>query len=158
MSKASVSVAGEIVGAIGPGLCVLVGVGTDDEEIDADTLAKKLSELRVFSDADGKMNLSLLDVGGEALIVSQFTLMGDTRKGRRPSFGRAAPHEEAARLVDRVADVVRARGINVATGQFGAHMDIEIHADGPVTLLIDTKVSRRGNISTGGEKTDDRDG
>ncbi len=142
VSGAAVVVGDETVGAIGPGLCVLVGVGHDDVERDAQLLAERLINLRVFEDGDGKMNLSLLDGGGELLVVSQFTLMGDTRRGRRPSFVAAAAPERAAELIEHVVACVRDVGIGVATGRFGAHMNIDIQADGPVTLMLDTAEKR----------------
>jgi D-tyrosyl-tRNA(Tyr) deacylase len=137
-----VSVEGVCVGAVERGLFALVGVGHDDDERDADLLADRMVGLRVFSDQDGKMNLALGDVGGGLLVVSQFTLMGDTRRGRRPSFVAAAPPERAAQLIERVVEKARALGIEVATGKFGAHMDIDLRADGPVTLMLDTRQSR----------------
>jgi D-tyrosyl-tRNA(Tyr) deacylase len=130
------------VGAVERGLFALVGVGHDDDERDADLLADRMVGLRVFADQDGKMNLALGDVGGGLLVVSQFTLMGDTRRGRRPSFVAAAPPERAARLIERVVEKARALGVEVATGKFGAHMDIDLRADGPVTLMLDTRQSR----------------
>ena len=137
VSRASVSVAGEVVGAIGTGWMVLVGVGPDDGPAETDFLVDKLAGLRVFPDEAGKMNLSLNDVGGELLVVSQFTLYGDARKGRRPSFTDAAVPELAEPLVDYFVEVLREAGFVVATGVFGAHMDVEIHNDGPVTLFIE---------------------
>ena len=139
VTRASVSVAGEVVGAIGPGLCVLVGVGKDDAEADAGALADKVTGLRVFSDDAGKMNRSLLDVGGALLAVSQFTLYGDVRKGRRPSFGEAMEPEAANRLFERFVAACRARGVAVETGRFRAHMLVDLANDGPVTILIDTE-------------------
>ncbi|HYC00286.1 MAG TPA: D-aminoacyl-tRNA deacylase [Candidatus Limnocylindrales bacterium] len=141
---AAVRVGGDVVGQIGAGLCVFVGVGHDDGEADAQTLAERVVNLRVFPDDAGKMNRSLLDTGGSLLAVSQFTLMGDTRRGRRPSFVAAAAPEHANPLFERFASEAASLGVGVATGRFGAHMDIDIHADGPVTLMLDTKESRRG--------------
>ncbi len=141
VTRASVSVAGEVVGAIGPGLCVLVGVGKDDAEADAGALADKVTGLRVFSDDAGKMNRSLLDVGGALLAVSQFTLYGDVRKGRRPSFGEAMEPEAANRLFERFVAACRAR-----TGRFRTHMLVELASDGPVTILIDTE--KAGTLGT----------
>lgn len=138
VSRGAVRVAGETVGEIGAGLVILVGVGEEDGPDEAEFLANKIAGLRIFGDAEGRFNLSLLDTGGAALIVSQFTLFADARKGRRPSFIRAAPPERAAALVDRFADTLRASGVTVATGRFGAHMDVEIHNDGPVTIWLDT--------------------
>lgn len=142
VSRAAVRVGDELTGAIGAGLFALVGVGHDDDERDAALLADRMVGLRVFADADGKMNLSLRDVGGELLVVSQFTLMGDTRRGRRPSFVAAAAPERANALIERVVETARGLGVKVATGRFGAHMDIDVRADGPVTLLLDTKERR----------------
>ena len=127
-----------MVGAIGPGLCVLVGVTHDDDADDAAALAGKLWRLRVFDDADGRMDRSVADVGGEVLVVSQFTLYGDTRKGRRPSWTAAARPEVAEPLVDALVDELAALGATVATGRFGADMAVELVNDGPVTLLIET--------------------
>lgn len=137
VTQASVTVAGEVVGRCGRGLCVLVGVTHGDTEADADWLAEKTANLRIFEDEAGKMNRSLLDVGGGALVVSQFTLYGDARKGRRPSFTDAAPPERAAPLVTRYADALRLLGVPVETGVFGALMRVEIHNDGPVTLILE---------------------
>ena len=138
VTKASVSVGAETVGRIGPGLAVLLGVAQGDTVDDARRLAEKTARLRIFSDAEGRFNLSLLDSGGEALVVSQFTLLADSRKGRRPSFTRAAPPEEAEPLVERYVSVLKQMGVPVATGRFGAHMLVEILNDGPVTILLDT--------------------
>lgn len=142
VSRAAVRVGDECTGAIGAGLFALVGVGHDDDERDAALLADRMVGLRVFADAEGKMNLALRDVGGELLVVSQFTLMGDTRRGRRPSFVAAATPERANALIERVVEAARGLGVKVATGRFGAHMDIDVRADGPVTLLLDTKERR----------------
>lgn len=142
VSRAAVRVGDECTGAIGAGLFALVGVGHDDDERDAALLADRMVGLRVFADAEGKMNLALREVGGELLVVSQFTLMGDTRRGRRPSFVAAAPPERANALIERVVEAARGLGVKVATGRFGAHMDIDVCADGPVTLLLDTKERR----------------
>lgn len=138
VSRASVRVNGETVGAIGPGLVILLGVGTGDGEREAALLAEKIAHLRIFADAEGKFNRSLLEVGGAALVVSQFTLFADTRKGRRPSFTRAAPPEQAAPLVERVAALLREQGIVVATGRFGALMEVELVNQGPVTIWLDS--------------------
>ena len=143
-ASASVRVETEIVGAIGPGLCALLGVGHEDDSGDARRLADRIANLRVFTDSQGKMNLSLLETGGELLAVSQFTLMGDTRRGRRPSFGAAAEPQKAAVLVDEVVARARELGIVVAEGRFGAHMMIELLADGPVTLMLDSREVRSG--------------
>lgn len=137
VSQASVTVDGDVVGKIGRGLLALVGVGPDDAGDDADTLAAKLVGLRIFADDQGRMNLSVADVGGGILIVSQFTLYGDARKGRRPSFVAAAPPEVAEPLVERVADAVRTAGVEVATGRFGEMMSVELVNDGPVTLVLE---------------------
>jgi len=137
VSRASVTVDGQVIGAIGRGVVVLLGVTHGDGEAEAAWLARKIAGLRIFEDEAGKMNASLLDVGGEALVVSQFTLYGDARKGRRPSFTRAAPPEVAAPLVDRFAELLRQAGVPVQTGRFGAHMLVEIHNDGPVTILLE---------------------
>jgi D-tyrosyl-tRNA(Tyr) deacylase len=137
--KGSVTVDGEIVGSIGRGLVVLAGVGAGDTEKDVDYLAEKVANLRIFSDAGGKFNLSALDTGGEVLLISQFTLMADTRKGRRPSFSDAAPPEDAERLISLFVDRLRAAGLRVATGRFRAHMLVEIHNDGPVTIMLDSR-------------------
>ncbi|MCR4818067.1 MAG: D-tyrosyl-tRNA(Tyr) deacylase [Fretibacterium sp.] len=138
VKQAAVSVDGKEVSRIGPGVCVLVGVGAGDTEADADWLADKLVHLRIFEDSDDRMNLSLLDVGGAALLVSQFTLYGDCRKGRRPSFAGAAGAEEGRRLYSDFVEKVRARGVEVGCGVFQAHMEVEILNDGPVTLIVDT--------------------
>ena len=135
---ASVVVDGKTVGEIGPGLLVLLGVGRDDTEEDARYVARKVAELRIFSDPQGKFNLALGDVGGSILLVSQFTLYADTRKGRRPSFISAATPELAEALVARCAQLLREAGIVVETGRFGAHMDVSLLNDGPVTIILDT--------------------
>ena len=137
VSRASVSVDGDVVGEIGVGLCVLVGVTHDDTEADARKLADKVWNLRVFPDADGTMNLPLAETGGEALVVSQFTLYGDTARGRRPSWVGAARPEQAEPLVDAFAAALRDLGATVATGVFGAHMQVELVNDGPVTLMLE---------------------
>jgi len=137
VSRASVRVDGEVVGACGPGLLVLVGAGHDDTAETAERLAGKLARLRIFPDAAGRFDRSLLDTGGEALVVSQFTLIADTRKGNRPSFTGAAAPEQAEPLVARVVDALRAEGIGVATGRFGAMMEVELVNDGPVTIVLE---------------------
>ena len=144
--EASVTVAGQEVGRIGPGLLVLLGVGHADTEADIAYLAPKIAHLRIFEDAGGKMNLSLLDVGGGVLLVSQFTLYADTRKGRRPSFTGAAPPAQAAALVDACAAALRALGLPVAQGIFQAEMQVALVNDGPVTIWIDSteRLSPRG--------------
>lgn len=136
--RASVTVGGEVVGAIDAGWLVLLGVGPADTPVEAAWLADKVAQLRAFEDDAGKMNRSVLDAGGGVLVVSQFTLYGDTRKGRRPSFTGAAPPAVAAPLVDRFADELRAVGLPVATGRFGADMQVELVNDGPVTFVLDT--------------------
>jgi len=137
VTRASVSVDGQVIGAIGPGLVVLLGVAHGDGDAEARWLAKKIANLRIFQDEAGKFNRSALDVGGEALVISQFTLLGDARRGRRPSFAGAAASEVAEPLVDRFAELLRQQGLRVATGRFGAYMLVEIHNDGPVTLVLD---------------------
>lgn len=138
VSSASVTVADTVVGEIGRGFLVLLGVETGDGDKQARWLADKISGLRLFEDADGKMNLGLSDVGGEVLVVSQFTLLGDCSRGRRPSFIRAAAPEEANRLYQLFSQAVREKGLSVANGQFQAHMDVRLCNDGPVTLVLDT--------------------
>ena len=134
-----VSVEGVTIGRIGPGLVILLGAGPEDGQAEADRLADKIANLRIFADAEGKTNLSVLDVGGEALVISQFTLYADCRKGRRPSFIHAALPDIAAPLVDYFADRLRQSGLNrVETGEFGAMMLVEIHNDGPFTIVLDT--------------------
>jgi D-tyrosyl-tRNA(Tyr) deacylase len=142
--KGQVSVEGETIGAIGQGLVILLGAGHDDGQAEADQLAAKIANLRIFADAEGKTNLSVLDVNGEALLISQFTLYADCRKGRRPSFVHAAPPDVAAPLVDYFADRLRQAGIRrVETGEFGAMMLVEIHNDGPFTIVLDTDDLKR---------------
>jgi D-tyrosyl-tRNA(Tyr) deacylase len=138
VARASVSVDGDEVSAIGPGYLLLVGVGHQDGPDEAERLADKVVNLRIFRDADGKTNLSLADVGGGALVVSQFTLYADTRKGRRPSFVGAADPEGAATLVERFAEALEERGVQVGRGVFGAEMQVELVNDGPFTLTLDT--------------------
>jgi D-tyrosyl-tRNA(Tyr) deacylase len=138
VSEAQVSVDGELVGKIGPGLCVLVGVGQGDTEAQAATLADKVMNLRIFADDAGKMNRSLLELGGQLLAVSQFTLYGDTSKGRRPSFVTAMEPGQAEQLFERFCAVCREQGVTVATGRFRTHMSVSLVNDGPVTLLLDT--------------------
>ena len=138
VARASVTVDGEVVGSIGAGLCVLVGVTHDDTVEHAAKLARKLWELRIVEDDEGLMNRSVADTSGELLVISQFTLYGDTRKGRRPSWNQAARPEVAEPLVDHVVASLRELGATVATGVFGAHMDVELVNDGPVTLLVET--------------------
>jgi D-tyrosyl-tRNA(Tyr) deacylase len=138
VAEASVTVGGECIGAIGPGLLALVGVTTTDHADDAEYLAGKVANLRIFEDDAGKMNRSALECGYEALVVSQFTLYGDVRKGRRPSFVRAAPPEQAEPLVALFAAALRDAGLTVQTGRFGAEMAVRLVNDGPVTLWLDT--------------------
>lgn len=137
VSEASVTVDGEVVGSIGPGLCVLVGVTHDDGPAQVSKLASKVAKLRVFDDAEGVMNESALDQGRDVLIVSQFTLYGDTAKGNRPSWIQAARPEHAEPLVEQVVDELRDLGLVVATGRFRAHMDVALVNDGPVTVLVE---------------------
>ncbi|PKN50454.1 MAG: D-tyrosyl-tRNA(Tyr) deacylase [Deltaproteobacteria bacterium HGW-Deltaproteobacteria-16] len=139
VSQASVQVDGQICGAIGPGLLVLLGVGKNDSEQDAVLLADKIVNLRIFDDEQGLMNRSLLEEQGEMLVVSQFTLFGDCRKGRRPSYSTAAPPAEAASLYERFIREIRTKQITVATGKFQAMMDVTLINNGPVTLLLDTE-------------------
>lgn len=139
VTEASVTVDNEVIGKIGNGLLVLLGVGTQDAEADAAIIAKKIAQLRIFNDADGKFNLSLEDVKGAVLLVSQFTLYGDARKGNRPSFIDAARPEQAIPPYESVATHLRMRNIPVETGRFGAHMEVRLLNDGPVTILLDTK-------------------
>jgi D-tyrosyl-tRNA(Tyr) deacylase len=138
VTRASVSVDGREVGKIGPGLVVLVGVGHEDTDAIADALVDKVLHLRIFRDEEGKTNRSLLDVGGEVLAVSQFTLFADARKGRRPSFIDAAPPDLGNRLYERFAAVVEERGVNVARGIFGAEMEVELVNDGPMTIWLNS--------------------
>ena len=135
---ARVDVDGETVGQVGRGVLLLVGVTHGDTATHAEWVARRTAELRIFADADGKMNRSLADTGGGALVVSQFTLYADTSQGRRPSYVEAARAEFAAPLVEAVAEGLRERGVTVATGRFGAHMDLFIQGDGPVTIILDT--------------------
>jgi D-tyrosyl-tRNA(Tyr) deacylase len=138
VSRAEVRAGNEVVGLIGPGLVVLLGVGPADDETAADALARQVAELRIFRDDEGRTNRSLLDVVGGALVVSQFTLFADTRRGRRPGFTGAAPPEQAERLYLRFAEALRSMGIEVATGMFGAEMAVELVNDGPFTIWLDT--------------------
>lgn len=137
-SRAAVRVDGEVVGEIGPGLCVLVGVTHDDDASAAARLAARVWNLRIFDDDDGLMNIPVGEVGGSVLVVSQFTLYGDAHRGRRPSWGAAAPAEQASTLVTAFADELRALGATVAEGRFGARMEVELVNDGPVTLMVET--------------------
>ncbi|WDP89520.1 MAG: D-tyrosyl-tRNA(Tyr) deacylase [Desulfobacter sp.] len=139
VSKAQVTVDNTVISSIGRGIMVLLGVARGDGQAEADYLADKITNLRIFEDDQGKMNRSLLDVGGELLVVSQFTLLGDCRKGRRPSFIGAAPPEEADRLYTYFAQKAAESGISVQTGQFQANMDVELINQGPVTLVVESK-------------------
>lgn len=137
VSRASVTIAGRVAGAIGPGFCLLVGFTHSDTPAQVDWMAEKVGGLRLFSDADGKMNLGLVEVGGAILVVSQFTLYGDAAKGRRPSFIDAARPEAAIPLYEAFVAALRSRGFEVQTGEFGAMMDVELVNDGPVTLILE---------------------
>jgi D-tyrosyl-tRNA(Tyr) deacylase len=138
VSRSSVTVGGKIIGEIGPGMCILVGVAPEDPEREAGWLADKITDLRVFEDGDGKMNKSLPEIGGEALVISQFTLYADCRKGRRPSFSGAAAHDAAKALYESFSKRMGERGAVVRTGIFGADMRVEIVNEGPVTIILDT--------------------
>lgn len=137
VSRASVAIDGRIAGEIGRGFCLLVGFTHGDSLAEVGWMAEKVAGLRLFPDAEGKMNRDLRDVGGALLVVSQFTLYGDVAKGRRPSFGDAARPEQAIPLYEAFCSMLEARGLTVATGRFGADMDVEIHNDGPVTLMLE---------------------
>jgi len=139
VSGASVSVAGEVVGRVGRGLVVFVGVAAGDTEKDAQYLAQRTVNLRIFSDEGDRFNLSALDIRGELLVVSQFTLLADTKKGRRPSFIEAAPPAQAEKLFGQFIEQARATGLKVETGRFQQYMQVEIHNDGPVTILLDSR-------------------
>lgn len=138
VTRASVRVDGETIGEIAPGLAILLGVGPDDTDAVADDLARRSVELRIFRDEDGRANRSLVDIGGAALVVSQFTLYADTRRGRRPGFTDAAPPELAERLYERFVAAIRTAGPTVATGSFGAEMQVELVNDGPFTIWLDS--------------------
>jgi len=137
VNHSSVKVDGEIIAEIGLGLVILLGVGPDDGDEQVDYLANKIANLRIFEDEAGKINRSVLDVAGQAIVVSQFTLYADTRKGRRPSFTKAAPPEIASPLVEQFAERLAAAGVPTQKGEFGAHMHVEIHNDGPVTIWME---------------------
>lgn len=143
VTKASVSVDGETAGEIGAGLVVLLGVAKEDDEDDARYLVEKISNLRIFADDDNRFNRSVLDVGAEVLVVSQFTLYADTRKGRRPDFNQAAGPDEARRLYEYAAQLFRDSGLTVATGKFQEHMLVTLENDGPVTLMLDSADRQR---------------
>ena len=138
MSRAEVRVAGEPVGRIGPGLCVFLGIGKTDGQANVDQLAEKIKNLRIFEDENGKMNLSVEEVREEVLVVSQFTLYGDCRKGNRPSFSNAAPPDQAEQLYEYFVRRLRGAGLTVATGQFKARMNVTLINDGPVTLIVES--------------------
>lgn len=142
VSRAAVTVDGAVVGAVGTGLCVLVGVGVDDTETDATAIADKICGLRIFADAEGLMNLAVAEVGGSILVVSQFTLYADLRKGRRPSFVTASPPEHAEPLVTAVVERMTMHGIEVATGRFRTSMEVELVNQGPVTVIVETRAGR----------------
>ncbi|MFN7922085.1 MAG: D-aminoacyl-tRNA deacylase [Bryobacteraceae bacterium] len=142
VDRASVRVGGEVVGSISRGLLVFVGVGKEDDEAAADSLAAKIAGLRLFNDDQEKMNLSVADIGGSLLIVSQFTLYGDVRRGRRPAFDRAAPPDRARLLYERFVSAAKATGVPVETGIFQASMEVELTNLGPVTILVDTEVAK----------------
>ena len=139
VTGASVSVGGEVVGRIGRGLVVFVSVASGDTEKDGQFLVQKTVNLRIFADEEGRFNLSALDIKGELLLVSQFTLLADTKKGRRPSFVEAAPPAQAEELFEQFVEQARATGLKVATGRFQQYMQVEIHNDGPVTILLDSR-------------------
>jgi len=139
VTEASVSVSGEVVGRIGQGLVVFVGVAKGDTEKDAQYLAQKIVNLRLFSDEGGRFNLSALDIKGELLVVSQFTLLADTKKGRRPDFIEAAPPDQAKELFEQFVEQAHATGLKVETGRFQQYMQVEIHNDGPVTILLNSR-------------------
>jgi D-tyrosyl-tRNA(Tyr) deacylase len=144
VSRAEVRASGKCLGEIGPGFAVLLGVARDDAEDDAEFIADRIIGLRVFADAAGKMNLALGAVGGELLVISQFTLLADTSGGRRPSFIRAAPPELALPLYEHFISLLRGRGVKVETGEFGAHMELALVNDGPVTITLDSRPDGRG--------------
>jgi D-tyrosyl-tRNA(Tyr) deacylase len=147
VSRAAVTVEGRVVGAIERGLAILVGVRGGDTEAQAQWLASKIATLRIFDDDEGKLNRSVLDIGGGALVVSQFTLYGDARKGRRPSYDQAAPPEVAEPLIRHLVERLEAQGVAVQTGVFRAHMLVEIHNDGPVTILLEQDAGRTSQVA-----------
>jgi D-tyrosyl-tRNA(Tyr) deacylase len=140
VKEAAVEVQGKVVGKIGQGICLLVGIEKGDLEEDAHYLAKKATELRIFPDSEGKMNLSVLDIQGEAMAVSQFTLAGSVKKGRRPSFDKAEEPEKAEKLFKYFVELIKQRGMKVETGVFQAMMDVHLINDGPVTFILETKI------------------
>jgi D-tyrosyl-tRNA(Tyr) deacylase len=142
VTHASVTTSDEIVGGIGPGLVVLVGIAKDDTLLDVKYLAQKTVGLRIFADENSKFNLSVLDIHGELLVVSQFTLMADAHKGRRPSFTEAAPPAQAEELFNKYVDEVKKSGLRVQTGRFQTHMLVQIHNDGPVTVMLDSQETK----------------
>ena len=142
VSSGSVTIDGKVVGKIGKGLVILLGVKNGDTEAEAKFVADKCANLRIFADEDNKFNLSAKDVGGEMLVISQFTLYGDTRKGRRPSFVEAAPPEVSKPLYEKFVEYLKENGLKVATGEFGAMMLVEINNDGPVTIIVESKESK----------------
>jgi D-tyrosyl-tRNA(Tyr) deacylase len=144
VSRAQVRIGDEVIGSIGAGLLVFVGVGVADDAATAETLGRRVAELRIFADDDGRTNLSLVDVGGAALVVSQFTLFADTRRGRRPGFTEAAPPSVAIPLYDQFCRAVEAAGVRVARGRFGAEMAVELVNDGPFTIWLDTDEGKAG--------------
>jgi D-aminoacyl-tRNA deacylase len=147
VSESSVVVDGAVVGQIGKGLLVLLGIGKGDGSSEVDLLVEKISNMRIFSDEDGRFNRSLQDIDGEILVVSQFTLYADVRRGRRPGFSDAALPEVAAPLVDLFVAALRQRGLTVASGVFGAHMDVNLRNDGPVTIVIDSDTFKQPRSS-----------
>ena len=147
VSRASVSIAGKVAGSIGRGFCVLVGFTHGDTPVEVDWMAEKVAGLRLMSDAEDKMNLGLAEVDGGLLVISQFTLYGDTQKGRRPSFIDAARPETAIPLYERFIAQLRSKGLRVETGEFGAMMEVEIHNDGPVTLLLERGTAKRDGVA-----------
>ena len=149
VTEASVTVDDQVVGQIGRGLLVLLGIGVGDQLAEATLLAEKIANMRIFADDEGRFNRSALDMGGAALVVSQFTLYADTRRGRRPSFAAAAPPEIAAPLVDAFVAALRERGMTVATGVFGAHMQVALLNDGPVTIVLDSATFREPRMRLG---------
>jgi D-tyrosyl-tRNA(Tyr) deacylase len=153
VSRAEVRVDGRVVGRCGAGLCVLLGVGRDDDTRTSEALARRVAELRIFEDDDGRTNRSLLEVGGEALVISQFTLFADTRRGRRPGFSEAAPPDAAAALVEHFSDALSSHGVTVGRGRFGARMAVELVNDGPFTIWLDTAERSAGQPAPAAART-----